>query len=933
MILSSIKTRILLLATIPVTVTAIVLAAYFIRSQLQNADLELNARGDATARHLARACEYGVFAGNPDILRPIVFSALEEESVISVTVIDQLGSFILQESRYSSENADASTSEEAEPLTFSHAITQIPFEIDELSPSTTATEASDTSQIIGWVIVKLSTLETNKKREIAIRNTLIITFLGITLSILLALHFGNRLTSPLTRLTRTVRKIEDGDLDIVVDRSSTDELGTLETGIAGMLQSLRDSRYNLQKQVDKATTDLRHSLQIVEHQNIELRNARQEALLANTAKSAFLANVSHEIRTPLNGILGFVKLLKKTGLRREQEDYAETIEKSADNLLHLIGDIIDISRIESGKLSIQDVNFDLKECIEDIVTLLAPSAYDKALDILSIFYDDVPSSLFGAPDRIRQILINLVGNAIKFSDQGTIVVRTSLEEESNEYVAVRISVTDEGIGISEQDKDVLFNSFSQLDSSATRRHGGAGLGLSISKSLAEMMGGEIGVDSSEDNGSTFWFTFRARKAGVTPHDASAIKQTLSNTFALLYDENEHSRTAFMHLFRGFGINISTCISIPDLTRQLTAPIRFDLIVLGLSKSDANTEWLRHLYSSIRQHSTAKILCIINSIDPITLLQVREHGYDACIPKAMPSKEILENIRILMAPDQSISTTNVPFGATDSPASISSSEQKQSLFDISLSSVNILIAEDNDINAKLLCTVLGQAGASTTLVNDGKRAVEFFTQHTFDIILMDVQMPEKNGVQATAEIRELENNQRRIPIIGLTASVLANERKMYINAGMDELLVKPVSIDKLLYTIFHWTHDPKTHKIIEFPNSGSKQSSALGAIPSDRDALIDGKKLSRTLLDMLIDEIPATRAKLQRAYDEEDWDQLGELVHKLLGGLGYCDVPALKSAVEYLQNKLHPVSEALPKALDNVFNEMQWLVDRYKRNDG
>jgi two-component system sensor histidine kinase BarA len=929
MILSSIKMRIMLLATIPVTVTAIVLAAYFIRGQLQSADQELNSHGESTARHLARACEYGVFAGNPDILRPIVVSALEEESVISVTVTDQFGATIIQESKPTSANQNAFPLESDKTLSFSHAITLLPIEIDELASEPPGAErlASDT---LGWVIVKLSTNEANRKRAAAIRNTLIITFLGIALSILLALHFGNKLTSPLLRLTSAVRKIGEGNLSISIDTTSTGELGSLETGIDGMLQSLRDSRDNLQKQVDKATTDLRHSLQIVEKQNIELRSARQDALLANNAKTVFLANVSHEIRTPLNGILGFVKLLKKTGLKREQEDYVETIEKSAENLLYLIGDILDISRIESGKLALQDVSFNLKECIEDIVTLLAPSAYDKSLDISSIFYDDVPAELLGAPDRIRQILINLVGNAIKFSYQGTIVIRTSLEEEENEDVLVRISVTDQGIGISQQDKDVLFNSFSQLDNSTTRRYGGAGLGLSISKSLAEIMGGMIGVESSEDKGSTFWFTFRAKRLEHSTRE-TAGNQPFSNTFALFYDENYHSSLAIMHLLRGFGVSVSTCNGIDDFNQQLTASTRIDLIVLGLSKEEALPEKIRLLVSTVRQHSAAGILCFINSVDPITLLQVREHGCNACISKTTRSREIVENVKTLLAMNRSNHEDATSPLAPKMDARLSDISNNKNPFGISLSSVKILIAEDNDINAKLLCTILDQTGAMTTLVKDGKRAVELFTQHSFDLILMDVHMPEKNGVQATAEIREMETGQERIPIIGLTASVLANERKMYLNAGMDDLLIKPVSIDRLLQTVQLWSSRRGKHSS-GANGAGVPPDFSVAKGLSERGVMAGSNKLTRTLLDMLIDEIPVTRENLQQAFADKNWDLLAELVHKLLGGLGYCDVPALKSAVENLQNKLHPVTEALPKALDNVFDEMQWLVDRYRGKD-
>ena len=930
--LSSIKTRIMLLATIPVIATTIVLAAYFIHGQLRNADQALDTHGDSTARHLARACEYGVFAGNPDILRPLVISALEEDAVISVTVTDQLGAAIIQESKTTSTGKEAYPEKSEETLTFSHAITLLPIEVDEMEADQMTAKERDPPEVLGWVIVKLSTIEANKKRAEAIRNTLIITFIGIALSILLALHFSRRITSPLLRLTNTVREIEAGNLETEISTTSTGEIGSLETGIGSMVQSIRDSRGSLQKQVDKATTDLRHSLQIVEQQNIELRNARQEALIANNAKSVFLANVSHEIRTPLNGIIGFVRLLRKSGLRTEQEDYAVTIEKSADSLLYLIGDILDLSRIESGKVVIQDIQFNLRECIEDIVTLLAPSAYDKSLDISSIFYDDVPTLLLGAPDRVRQILINLVGNAIKFSYKGTIVIRTSLEEEEDDDLIIRISVTDQGIGISQQDRDLLFNSFCQLDNSTTRRYGGAGLGLSISKSLAEMMGGKIDVESSQDKGSTFWFTFRARRIAGASREATSPILPFNGYFALLYDEAYHSGIAIMHQLRSFGFEIYTSDNPDDLRQRLTSLSKIDLIVLRLSKDEDIPENLQYLLSAIKHYSQVKTLCFINSADPITLLRVREQGIDACLPTSMRAKEVLESIKALLPAGQSKVQTRKHSTSLDGGSGPAAGARKSNVFDTSLSSIKILIAEDNDINAKLLCTILDQTKADYTLVQDGKQAVELFTRENYDIILMDVHMPEKNGVQATAEIRELEADNKRIPIIGLTASVLANERKMYLNAGMDDLLVKPVAIDLLLHTIHLWTCGNNGQSQKGIP-SGASQAPSSDKVSPYRDTLVDRSKLTRTLLDMLIDEIPQTRDNLQQAFDNKDWAQLRELVHKLLGGLGYCDVPALRASVENLQNKLHPVSDTLPKALENVFDEMKWLVDRYRGDDG
>ncbi|MCI0505249.1 MAG: response regulator, partial [Gammaproteobacteria bacterium] len=747
------------------------------------------------------------------------------------------------------------------------------------------------------------------------------------------LRISKKLTSPILKLAEAAKEIEKGNFDIELDLESKGEFLSLERSINSVAESLRQSREQLQERIDQATSNLLSSIQVVERQNKELSEARQQALLASRVKSEFLANMSHEIRTPMNGIIGFIKLLRKTRPNAEQLDYIDTIEKSANNLLSIINDILDISKIEAGKAVLKGEEYNLRSCIEEVCALLAPLAYEKNLNLVSMIYNDVPLQLHGDALKLRQILTNLISNAIKFTEVGDVVVRTMLEDESNSSVTIKIMVSDTGIGISQNDQHRLFRTFSQVDSSSTRKYGGTGLGLMISKTLAEMMNGEIGIDSKINQGSTFWFTFshEKQKASAKPESTPV---SLAGFKVLFYDANQASRLAVQHLLANWGIDVITLTTMPDVHNHIAIAEKnapFDLLILGLSQQETQASIITGQVHSIREITQCNILALINSAEAKVFNTIRSAGINAVISKPVKHDEFHKLLQKLLVPDNSLldfpnfdsmaepAVKRIPYAAAVTPAKPQKTEIDATR--LPLSGINILIAEDQEINARLMDILLSQAGAATTVVENGRRALETANSRLFDFILMDIQMPEMNGVEATRQIRQLENKNKDTPIVALTANTVAEDKSHYLEAGMNDVLIKPVDEDKLIDTILASINaNPQFASAIETHSASMHAKSGISKILPTQKAYINlerykhelattKQKLTDEMFDMLLNELPRFKEMINKAFADNDYDSLDHHVHKLHGAASFCNVPVLKKAVESLEiaikKKYHP----------------------------
>ncbi|WP_282604591.1 response regulator [Pelagibius sp. Alg239-R121] len=526
---------------------------------------------------------------------------------------------------------------------------------------------------------------------------------------------------------------------------------------------------------------------------------RDRAIAAEEAKRSFLAVMSHELRTPMNGIMGFANLLLRSGLNEKQRDYAETIYTSGDTLLSLLNDILDISKIEAGSLELEKTDFDLKDVVKSVVTLLGPRAYTNRLELSTYIDPSLPQCLNGDAGRVRQILLNLVGNAIKFTPSGAIAIEVTEEKHAGQGERdVRIAVTDTGVGIPKDKIEAIFERFVQVEDGSNRKYEGSGLGLAICKQLAALMGGQIGVESTEDQGSTFWVTIRLSDADPTSRQiADAAPAELSGRRVLVVDDNALNRRIFKLQLESHGVDVELVPDARSAMKQLPeAKINgraFELAIIDHMMPETDGITLAKLIRAEPELRGIKL--ILSSSSGLTAdQQARVLGFDATCPKPVHQDKVLETIQRLL----SGAADEVERDAPDAQISVSSN-----VVEIDKNSdptQRILIVEDNAINQRLAMTVLTTAGFTVDAVADGSEAVRAVQALPYDLILMDIRMPVMGGVEATKRIRALDLAVSDCPIIAMTANAIRGDREEYLAAGMNDYISKPIDIRGLVQKV-------------------------------------------------------------------------------------------------------------------------------------
>lgn len=551
----------------------------------------------------------------------------------------------------------------------------------------------------------------------------------------------------------------------------------------------------------------------------DLRIAQEKAVLADRAKSEFLANMSHEIRTPMNGVLGMAELLTKSELSSKQKTFVDIIVKSGNALLTIINDVLDFSKIDAGQLVLDPRPFNLAEAVEDVATLISPRAKEKDLELIVRVDPTLPETFVGDVGRIRQIVTNLLGNAVKFTEHGHVLVDIAGETE-NESTHLQVRVSDSGIGIPEDKLELIFDQFNQVDTSSTRRHEGTGLGLAITSRLIALMNGEIGVESKEGEGSTFWFTLSlpvasgAAGAKVAPRDVTGAR-------VLVVDDNAVNRTILTEQMAYWGFDSCAANAADEGLRVLEAAtqlgMKIDCAVIDYQMPDMNgLEMARAIRTDERFADTPIIL--LSSVDQsLSTGGSHELTIDAQLIKPARAASLLEALvhtiqkhrkdeKQDVSEDASPTASDRPAPATDRERlSIRSAVTARTKDRRAKGELDILVVEDNEVNQLVFKQILSETGLSFAIANNGKEAVESFASSRPGLILMDVSMPEMNGLEATVEIRRMEAEQGgHVPIIGVTAHALKGDRERCLEAGMDDYLSKPISPRALLEKIDRWS---------------------------------------------------------------------------------------------------------------------------------
>lgn len=731
----------------------------------------------------------------------------------------------------------------------------------------------NSSYVLGWVAIDFDTKLAIIKRYRMVIMSIFILLIGLMVGLIINQLLSNNIAHPLQKLCESLRKILNNEFDTPIITQSRGEIGELEKGAHYLQQQHLSLLREMQRNIDSATKDIRQHLETLEEKNIELCIENKTYTEKYQHKSEFIANMSHEIRTPMNGVIGFTNVLLDTSLSPPQREYVETIKASAENLINIVNDILDYSKLEAGQLTLDTIPYDVRSTVDEVITLLAPQAYRKDLDIFAIVQSQVPIKLLGDPLRIKQVLINLVNNAIKFTETGSVIVNVSTKHTEGPSLSLTFKVIDSGIGLNETQQKKLFQAFKQADTTTTRRYGGTGLGLVISQKIIEKMNGSIHLSSEVNKGSVFTFTLKAKKFAT--QELESFRHQFKQINLLCFDDNAHSQHKIKEIFDLWQVQTTYVDSLAEFKKHIDDLNEYHLVILSITNKPlqefepllVNKQVFSPPIIIISNDANSELLSLTNSM--------RLH-------RPVSYKKLYNSIR------------------TSLHQKPTASQPKTVIKELSMP---ILVAEDDPVNQLLFKSILNKHHIPFELVKNGKEAIIKTQERRYASILVDWQMPIMGGLEAIEEIRGGDSVNRNTPIMVISANISVKQQAQFKALKVNYHLSKPFAEEQFINLINAMQHK----QAIDWQES---------------IALMGGRlETAKELMTQFISSINEEKNLIQTYADQQDSVMLGQVIHRLYGASCYVGVPKLRAQLKELD-----ICLSEDKTLINAENLVQQIIN-------
>ena len=771
--------------------------------------------------------------------------------------------------------------------------------------------------------------------------SLIVVLTGFIISLVFAFNIIREIVDPISRMNRAIMSIREGQLDTRITGAMHGELERLRSGINSMARAIADYHDEMQNSIDQATSDLNETLTDLENKNAQLDFANRKAREAARLQTEFLANMSHELRTPLNGVIGFAVQLGKTDLSEHQKDYLKTIESSAKHLLAIINNILDFSKLEAGRLSFEKIPFSLRDTVYDTVNLLLPTVYEKNIDLSVDIDSGVPDLVVGDPLRLQQILTNILGNAVKFTNQGSVTLTMSSSGlvSPNSEILIEAQVSDTGIGISPSQLKTIFRPFTQANASISRTFGGTGLGLVITAKLLSKMGGSITVKSNIGKGSRFSMSIPLATAPVEA-ERIALPARLAECQVLLVDRDDWSRISYANMLSSIGaspIAVQDPDSIPSIASGRPAAA-----VISLCTTSPVPE-LRGIAALLPRG--IPVIALLNSQDNTVIEELRKTGASAVLPKPARVTALRNALASAAQKKDGTSAGSVAapqaedtHHAAAAPAKDAGTERKAPAAD--LIPCRVLAADDNPANLKLMSIMLSAIVTEPVMAASGEEAVSIAGERKLDLILMDIQMPVMDGVSAMKAIRSGGGPNADTPVIAVTALAIPEERRRLLDLGMNGFLTKPVEEESLLEIVKaarKGTLEELSKSAAAMPADDMAGKAAGSFISSEASSsLFDPagavrraagqKKIAKEMLSLLLASVPEVQEAIASLSSVKP-EKLAGLVHKFAGGAACCGIMDARKLSNTIESAIR--SGHSPKDVEPELFELDDMLEKIK----